>query len=401
MVDNGDGTATLSGTPAPGTGGMYPITITAYNSIGTQATQSFTLTVQQPPAVTSGASATFTAGSAGTFTVTTSGFPAAALTEHGPLPSGVTFVDNGDGTGTLAGTPAAGTGGLYPITIKASNGVGSDATQSFTLTVDEAPAVTSGASTTFTAGSDGTFTVTTSGFPAPALSETGPLPSGVTLTDNGDGTASLSGTPAAGTGGVYPITITAGNGVGNATQSFTLTVDEAPSFQSGAADTFSYDDPGNFRPVASGYPAPTITEWGTLPRGVTFTGGRLIGTPTKKGTFQILFTASNGVAPNGTQIFTLTVVKLAISTTSLPTLTEGAPYSAELSVVGGRAPYKFKLVGTLPTGLTLTKGGLISGTVPATVTPGTYTINVSVKDGTTPTAQTATGSVSLTIQAAG
>ncbi len=48
----------------------------------------------------------------------------------------MTFIDNGDGTATLAGTPAAGTGGSYPFTITASNGIGTDATQSFTLTVD-------------------------------------------------------------------------------------------------------------------------------------------------------------------------------------------------------------------------------------------------------------------------
>jgi hypothetical protein len=32
------------------------------------------------------------------------------LTLTGALPSGVTFTDNGNGTGTLSGTPAAGTG---------------------------------------------------------------------------------------------------------------------------------------------------------------------------------------------------------------------------------------------------------------------------------------------------
>ena len=55
----------------------------------------------------------------------------------------MTFTDNGDGTATLAGTPAAGTGGSYPVTITAANGVRPDATRSFTLTVDEAPRVTS------------------------------------------------------------------------------------------------------------------------------------------------------------------------------------------------------------------------------------------------------------------
>ena len=75
--------------------------------------------------------------------MTTTGFPTAALTETGALPTGVTFVDNGDGTATLAGTPAAGTGGTYALTITAANGVLPDATQSFTLTVDQAPAITS------------------------------------------------------------------------------------------------------------------------------------------------------------------------------------------------------------------------------------------------------------------
>ena len=67
----------------------------------------------------------------------------------------MTFVDNGDGTATLAGTPAAGTSGTYTLTITANNGVTPDATQTFTLTVNAAPAITSAASTTFTEGTAG------------------------------------------------------------------------------------------------------------------------------------------------------------------------------------------------------------------------------------------------------
>ena len=40
--------------------------------------------------------------------------------------------------------------------------------------------------------------MTTTGFPTPTVSESGALPGGVTFTDNGNGTATLSGTPAAG-----------------------------------------------------------------------------------------------------------------------------------------------------------------------------------------------------------
>ncbi len=46
------------------------------------------------------------------------------LTETGALPSGITFTDNGDGTATIAGTAASGTGGSYPLTITPPNGAG-------------------------------------------------------------------------------------------------------------------------------------------------------------------------------------------------------------------------------------------------------------------------------------
>ena len=207
----------LSGTPAAGTGGSYPITITASNGIGSNAMQSFTLTVNQPAAITSANSTTFVVGTNGTFTVTASGFPASTFSQTGALPSGVTL----SAAGVLSGTPAAGTGGTYPITITANNGVGSPAMQSFTLTVNQAPSITSVNSTSFTEGNNGSFTVTASGLPTPTFSESGALPNAVTLSPAG----LLSGTPDAGTAGSYPITITASNGVGsNAQQPFTLNV---------------------------------------------------------------------------------------------------------------------------------------------------------------------------------
>ena len=87
-------------------------------------------------AITSAAGATFTAGSAGSFTISTTGLPVAALSESGSLPNGVTFIDNGDGSATLSGTPAAGSAGVYDLIIDAGNGVSPDATQDFVLTVN-------------------------------------------------------------------------------------------------------------------------------------------------------------------------------------------------------------------------------------------------------------------------
>lgn len=89
----------------------------------------------------------------------------------------------------------------------------------------QAPAITSAGAVAFTIGRAGSFTVTATGLPTPALGRDGALPAGVTFCDNYDGTATLEGTPAKGTGGRYQLTLTASNGeVPNATQEFTLTV---------------------------------------------------------------------------------------------------------------------------------------------------------------------------------
>jgi hypothetical protein len=195
---------------------------------GTGNTASANLAVNLSAAITSAGSTVFIVGTAGSFTVTTAGSPTPSLSKTGTLPSGVTFADNGNGTAALSGTPAAATGGSYPITITAHNGSGSDAVQNFTLTVNQHATITSAGSTSFTFGTPGTFTVTTTGKPAPTVTVAGSLPPGVTFTDNGNGTATLTGTPAAGSGGIYMFTITASNGVGSsATQSFTFTIAKA------------------------------------------------------------------------------------------------------------------------------------------------------------------------------
>ena len=281
---NSNGTATLAGTPAAGSGGAYPIVITANNGVSPNATQSFTLTVNQAPAISSANSTTFKLGTQGSFSVTTTGFPNSTLSESGTLPNGVTFTGNANGTATLAGTPAAGSGGTYPILITAGNGILPNATQSFTLTVNQSPAITSANSTTFAAGTQGSFSVTTTGFPNSTLSESGTLPSGVTFTNNSNGTATLAGTPAAGSGGAYPIVITANNGVSpNATQSFTLTVNQAPAISSANSTTFKLGTQGSFSVTTTGFPNSTLGESGTLPNGVTFTSNAN-GTATLAGT---------------------------------------------------------------------------------------------------------------------
>jgi hypothetical protein len=113
------------------------------------AIQTFTLVVNQAPAFTSAASTTFTVGTPGSFAVAasgfalgTDGFPALDIAENAGdmLPAGVTVrLNSGQTLNTstllISGIPAAGQAGTYTLHFTAHNGVGSDATQTFSLTV--------------------------------------------------------------------------------------------------------------------------------------------------------------------------------------------------------------------------------------------------------------------------
>ncbi len=118
-----------------------------------------------------------------------------------------------------------------------------------TVSVGVGPSFTSGASTAFTYGSSGTFTVKTNGVPTNKLTESR-APAWVTFTDNGDDTATISGTPTA--AGNYPITITASNGFGpDATQNFTLMVSGAALTITASSGSMTYGGP--VFPVTPGF----------------------------------------------------------------------------------------------------------------------------------------------------
>jgi len=90
-----------------------------------------------PPIITSDASTTFIIGQQNNFTIQATGVPAPDIEIVGELPEGVSFKDNGDGSAILSGIPGASSFEEYPLTITASNGVGPDDTQEFTLTIDD------------------------------------------------------------------------------------------------------------------------------------------------------------------------------------------------------------------------------------------------------------------------
>ncbi len=109
--------------------------------------------------------------------------------------------------------------------------------------------------------------------------------------------------------------------------------------------------------------------------------------------------AGNALAADYKWSFTTSAPSaLVISTQSLSAGTTTVPYSATLAATGGTPPYSWSIAtGSLPTGLSLSTSGVISGTP---TVAGTFSFSVKVTDSGSPV-QTATQALSISITAVG
>ena len=146
---------------------------------------------------------------------------------------------------------------------------------------------------------------------------------------------------------------------------------------------------------------------GTLPPGLSLTTstGAITGLPTGGGSGSVTFKVTDAVGnSSSSQPIAVTVnppPALAITTMSpLPAGTIGTPYSQMLTATGGVPSYKWSLTaGSLPTGLSLSSAGVISGTPNAT-SASTSNFTVTVTDSQTPTNATQSAGLSITISIA-
>ncbi len=148
-------------------------------------------------------------------------------------PGWLTFTDHGNGSATLTGTPAQENVGQYDISVQAKDANNGTTTQDFNLTIlnlNERPWFTSTPLTTIEETIFYKYTITTQD---PDLSDDltitaknpAALPLWLKLTDQGNGTGLLTGTPPVGAFGDYSITLVVTDGGGlSDEQSFMLHV---------------------------------------------------------------------------------------------------------------------------------------------------------------------------------
>ncbi|WP_425493489.1 putative Ig domain-containing protein [Marilutibacter chinensis] len=386
-------TGAITGTA--GALGTFNFSITATDSsTGTgpyTATQSYSIVVTDQPPVANPVSATVAYGA-----------PAGnvALDITGGAPSSVAVATApGHGTAVASGTtityqPDPGYAGPDSFTYTASNGGGTSAPATVTITVgDPVISITAGGSLNATVGAAYSQTFTFNGGTTPWSGyQVANLPAGLSITGTTVNTVTVSGTPTQ--AGSFSLNVSAtdsstGNGPYSVGEVFALDVAAPVLSLSPTGTTFNVGYGAAYVQsfAASGGVGPySYAVSGSLPPGVSLSGDTLSGVPTATGTFSFAITATDTGASGTGSPFTVSenyvldvgVPTVTLSPATLPAADPGSPYAQSLGAGGGVAPYEFALVGgALPAGLTLSGSGALAGT-PTEV--GTFAITIQATD---------------------
>lgn len=350
----------LSGTPVQAFQGDIAVRVT--DATGAFSIRRYALRIGQDVAV---ATSSLPAGIVGVpYVVALQAVGGAApfnwTVESGSLPPGVSLA----ASGLLSGVPGA--AGAFSFTVKVTAAGGASATLPLELMVSAGPTIlTPPALPKASVGAAVSIALEAAGGLGPYQWSliSGSLPVGVLL----DVAGVLSGTPVASNN--VNFTAQARDAAGNtATQLFTWMTKigvaigdpsqrPLPSAIAGAPYSHQF--------VATGGTPPYTWTLLSAPAGTSISStGLFSGAPAVPGTYSFFVQANDSAGGSDLAPYTLAVLPLVtITTSSLPQAKAGQPYNAALAASGGAGNYAWSMAaGALPSGLTLSPAGIISGT---------------------------------------
>jgi hypothetical protein len=357
----------LSGTPA--VPGCFSFVVTVIDAQSRSGTRCYTM--QACPPIT--LAATLPDGNVGArydAAIVTEGTPPYSFSGSVP-PAGLTFTPDG----RLTGIPTA--GGCYTVTVTVTDACGSMTTREYTIVIcPVAIAFSPSALPNGSVGQPYNVPITATGCTGPYTLRViaGELPPELTPL--------VSGTPT--TPGTYKFTVEATGSRGcTGVHEYTIEITPCPiivlaPLPDATACTFY----SHQLQASGGTPPYTFSAPpGSLPKNLTLSAsGLLSGTPTTPGcsTFTATVTDSvPGCSPTQVVVTLCVVCQVTISPPFLSPGRVGSPYSKTLTACGGTPPYTFTFSGTLPPGLTLSTGGVLSGTP---TTTGCFDFTVTATD---------------------
>jgi len=370
-------TATLSGTPAAASPGSYSLTFTVTDGSGQTRSAVLTLDIYALPQITTASLADGGVGVSYVQALQASGgkAPFSWTITTGALPAGIVLDSP---TATLLGTPTA--AGTSTFVLQVTDANGRTGSKVFTLAIYAGLTITYGPAPDGYTGQGYSQTLTAAGGRTPFswVVVAGSLPAGLTLS----GAGSLSGTPsAAGTSG-FTVQVTDANSQ-TATKALSITIYAPPSITNPSLPDGYVTTAYSAQLNATGGKTPYTfsVAAGALPAGLSLAGnGSITGTPTAAG--PATFTAQVADANGRTATAALTInvyAQPSVSTSSLPDAYQGSAYSSSVIGAGGKTPYTFSVTaGSLPTGLSLSSSGALTG-IPGGA-PGTSSFTVTLTD---------------------
>jgi hypothetical protein len=380
-LDSGSGAITGE----PTSTGTVSFTVVVTDTLGESISKALSITINSQPTlptamlpawdVSFSSYKATVSGTGGTGTLTYS-------VESGySLPPGLSISSAGAITGTPTQT------GTFNFNLQVTDSVGGVGTQSYSIVINSAPAISTSSLPNWDKGLAYSQTVQAGGGTGTlkySIKSGTTLPAGLSINSS---TGAITGTPTTAT--TYNFTVVVTDSVGATTsQAYTVVINADPAISTTSLPAWDVNVSGYSGSIAvtggTGALTYSLKSGTSLPAGLSLSSstGQITGEPTATGTVSFTVIVTDSLNETVSKALSIAVnAQPTLPTATLPTWDLNyVNYKATLAATGGTGTYSYSLQSgsSLPPGLSLSSAGAITGTPTQT---GNVSFTVVVTDG--------------------